>query len=276
MFKMIDRVEKITSIFTHLKNLLVVICIIVLLVFLWRAWAWFDTKSSVIPQTTQAIADKAGDVRDAVAGKVDGARDALVDANLPSVNLPSREDISTKAGEVKEAGAAYLQRLPSFGRGGDNAGQQEASSGGTPKIAENVASEVNVAAPNVSTDAGVAGAGSATEVNTVEANATKMESTEPQRRTISITLPDLGAIRETYSETKESVSQIGEALLPSLRRNPDNAEQQAQAAQASTIEAEDKKVDGAAVTEEVQAVQPSSSSYRSSSRIRNRWRDDDD
>ena len=98
--KTLDRIEKITSIFSHLKNLLIVICVIVLLVVAWRAWKWMEATNTQIPNTQQVM------------DRVSEVKDRLGEVELPK--LPDTTIVGEKYDEVKEKAGQILSYRPDW------------------------------------------------------------------------------------------------------------------------------------------------------------------
>lgn len=135
MMNCLDRIEKVMSIFTHIKNMLIVICCIVFLVFVWKVWGWIDEQSKRIPDLQQ-ISERIHVVRDRVenvvtlpnketlSNKVNEVRELTISTSLNDINynLDEVEGVyaDTKAKAV-ELGSSYLQRIPFFTNNEDKA-----------------------------------------------------------------------------------------------------------------------------------------------------------
>jgi len=90
----LDQIDKVASIFTHIKNLLIVICIIVVLVFAWKAWRWMDVQSDKIPNLPS---------REAVTERVAGAKETL-----SNIELPDMSGVKERAGQIRDYRPGWL------------------------------------------------------------------------------------------------------------------------------------------------------------------------
>lgn len=112
--KTLNRIEKITSIFSHIKSLLIVICIIALLVVAWKAWKWMEATNSQIPNTQDVM------------GRVSEVRERLGEVELPS--LPDTTVISDKYDEVKDKAGQIMSYRPDW-LSSDSSKKEEAREG---------------------------------------------------------------------------------------------------------------------------------------------------
>lgn len=133
MNNMLDRIEKVMSIFTHIKNMLIVICCIVFLIFVWKVWRWMDEQSERIPDLQQIserihmTRDRVGNMvtlpdREAFSNKVNEVRELTISTPLNNINdhIDAVEGVytDTKAQAV-DLGSSYLQRIPFFNNNED-------------------------------------------------------------------------------------------------------------------------------------------------------------